>query len=191
MTTTKTLMTLAEFEAFIDQLEQDGATYEYIAGELFLVPTNQLASKIAARILIFIGMYLLKNNIGHLTGADHGYVIGSERYAPDVGYLSYARYPDTTTDWFTPTPPEFVVEVVSSDRADENKKLSVKVTNYMAAGAIVWVVRPQERHIEAHAPGQSVVIYRDNADVLTIESVLPGFEITVADVFAVMAGPQS
>ena len=50
MTTTITLMTLTEFEAFVDQLEQDGVTYEYIAGELFEVPTNQLASKLAAHI---------------------------------------------------------------------------------------------------------------------------------------------
>lgn len=48
-------------------------------------------------------------------------------------------------------------------------------------------LRPSLPHIfvEVHAPGQPVTIHRNNADVL------PGFELTVADVFAVMDGPQS
>ncbi|MEM6282779.1 MAG: Uma2 family endonuclease [Chloroflexota bacterium] len=180
------ITTVTEFEAFIQRPENSEKVFEFISGEIVEVPTNHTASKVAARILLLIGMYLLKNDIGHLSGADHGFdVIADERYAPDVGYISYETMPQSSSEWFTPHPPELAVEVVSADHADENKKLSIKVSNYLAAVTVVWVVRHIERHIEVHAPGQPVNILR-SGDTLGGAEVLPGLSINVDDIFAVI-----
>jgi Uma2 family endonuclease len=185
MTLQERFVTVEEFEAFIKRPENADKRFEHIGGEIYEVPTNQIASQVTARLLLLIGMYLLKHDIGHLTGPDHGYVVAGERYAPDVGFISYEKMPHSTKAWFTPLPPELAVKVVSSDRADENKKLSVKVTNFLSTGAVVWVVRPQERHIEVHAPGAPVAIYRDD-DTLDGGQLLPELSIKVSDIFSVI-----
>ena len=179
------IVTAAEFEDFVMRPENAGKRFEYVGGEIVEVPTNQIASQVAARILLLIGMYLLKRPLGHLTGADHGYAVVGERYAPDVGYIAYATMPHSTNAWFTPHPPGLAVEVVSSERGDENRILAVKISNYLAAGTVVWVVRPANRHVEIHAPGAPVKICRAG-DSVAGGDLLPELSLKVDDIFAVI-----
>ena len=79
---------LVEFEAFIDLPENAERFFEFIGGEILEVPSNTYSSKIASRISGFIFMYLLQNDIGHLTGEQGGYMVFGERYAPDVAFIS-------------------------------------------------------------------------------------------------------
>ncbi len=53
-----------------------------------------LIPKIAGRIIIFIGMYLMQNNLeDHVPSADGGYIIQGNVYAPDVAYVWHQRQP--------------------------------------------------------------------------------------------------
>jgi Uma2 family endonuclease len=182
MTIQERFFTVEDFDEFVNQPENADKLFEYIGGEIFEVPSNPYVSKIAARILTFIGMYLLENDIGHVTGEQGGYQVSGERYAPDVAYISYERQPELAKSGYNPNPPELAVEVVSSDSATENATLTTKLGNYLAAGTVVWIVRPERESVEVHQPGQPVQTLREK-DTLSGGAVLPGFKLALNQVF--------
>ena len=155
---------------------------ELIGGEVVEVPSNAYASQISARISGYIFMYLLENDIGHLTGEAGGYVVGGDRYAPDVAFISKAKQPELAKEGYNPNPPDLAVEVDFPSTVASASQLRVKVINYLRVGTVVWVVRPERREIEVYAPDEPVTFFGIN-DTLTGGDVLPGLEITVADVF--------
>ncbi len=80
----------------------------------------------------------------------------------------------------TPLLPLLEVEVLSP--TDSEKKLSIKVSNYLADQTTVVVIYPEEQEIAIHKPGKPVIILGIE-DTLTIEAVLPNFKVTVRDIF--------
>ena len=175
--------TLDEFEAFIQRPENADQVFEFIGGEIVEVPSNPYASKIAGKIFGEIYIYLKSNDLGHLTGEAGGYMISGERYAPDVAFISYERQPELVGQGYNPNPPELAVEVISDpSNAEEQRRLRFKLISYLAAGVIVWVVNTEDRLIEIHQVGQASREL-DERDVLTAESILPGFKLPVRDIF--------
>jgi len=175
--------TLDEFEAFINLPEHEGRRFEYISGEIVEVSSKQIASFIAAKILILIGLYLHENDIGFLTGADGGYKIAGERYIPDVAYMSYTRQAEVSNEGYNSIPPELVVEVISDlDNKRERASLRRKVVNYLREGIIIWVVDPQDRLVEVYEPDQPVKIF-DEHDTITAQNLLPDFVLKITDIF--------
>lgn len=176
-------MTVEQFEALAELPEHADRRLEYIGGEIAEVPSNPFASMIAALILAEIVLYLKQHRIGRVTGADGGYRVMGERYAPDVAFISYARQPQLPQKGYNPNPPELAVEVISDENAaQELNTLLTKVANYIAAGTVVWVVYPVSAIIRVHVPNQPVkILYRD--DTLDGGAVLPGFRLPLSAVF--------
>ena len=78
--------------------------------------------------------------------------------------------------------PDLIVEVVSPN--DEAGKLRVKVADYKRAGVpLIWVIYPETRDAEVHRLGQPVEEIPPDG-VLDGESVLPGFLLSLATLFA-------
>lgn len=176
-------MTVEEFEAFAALPENEDKLLEFIGGEVVEVSTNPRGSKLGARMSGFLFVYLQQNDIGHLTGADGGYWVAGERYIPDVGYISYARQPDElpSSGGYNPNPPDLAIEVFSP--SDSERKLAIKVHNYITAGTVVWVLFPDTKQIDVYVHGQPVKSLHEGA-VLDGGTVLPGFTLEVAKVFA-------
>ncbi|RPJ02748.1 MAG: Uma2 family endonuclease [Chloroflexi bacterium] len=99
---------------------------------------------------------------------------------PDVAFISKARQPEPSHEAHNPNAPDLAVEVLSP--SDDPGDLRIKVTNYLAAGTVVWVVDPDKKVVEIHAPGK-------RADRLGMKEtisggdVLPGFALAVKEVF--------
>ena len=174
--------TVAEFDEFVQLPENDDKLFEYIGGEIFEVPSNPFVSKIAGLILTYINLYLFKNDIGHATGEAGGYEISGERYAPDVAFISYDKQPELAKDGYNPNPPDLAVEVISSDSKAENEQMTIKLSNYLAAGVVVWIVRPEKKMVEVHQLGKPVRIVQEK-DTLDGGNVLPGLTIKLSDIF--------
>ena len=182
----KKRVTAAEFEELVNLPENADKLFELIGGEIYEVPTNAYCSKIASIISGYIFMYLLQHNIGHLTGEQGGYWVFGERYAPDVGYISYERQPELAKTGYNPNPPELAVEVFSP--TDSEKRLSTKIGNYIAAGTVVWVVYPEDREVVVFVPGHSTQTLSID-DIIEGGTVLPEFKLPVRDIFAVLTQP--
>lgn len=185
------IVTAAEFDAFVSLPENADRLFELIAGEIVEVPSNPYASKIAMIISGYLFMYLMNNDIGHVTGEAGGYMILGGRYAPDVAFISYAKQPELATKGCNPNPPDLAVEVVSTESGAENQRLTIKLGNYLAAGVAVWIVRLYVREIEVYVPGEQVLVVRrdDENPVIDGGDVLPGFTLNLTDVFKDMDTP--
>lgn len=174
----KERVSIAAFEKFI--AEQSGTDYELIGGEIVEVVSHSYSSYIAARLLIKIGMFVEAHQAGYVTGADGGYKVGDERYLPDVGFISHDKLSKPPHETYISTAPDLAVEVKSP--TDREMLMTIKVSNYLAAGTAVWAVYPEEREIHVHRSGKSVQIYSEN-DTLIAEDVLDGFALKVAEIF--------
>jgi len=174
-------MTVEEFDQFVAQPENTDRLFEYIGGEVIEVVSNQRASAIAYRLGVFIGMYLLQNQVGGVaTGADGGYVIAGERYIPDIAFVSAARQTEPSDRAYSPIAPDLAVEVLSPSNTPH--EMRVKVVNYLSVGTTVWVVDPDRQQVEVYVPGQPVrKVGLDG--VLDGGDVLPGFSVAVREIF--------
>lgn len=174
------LYTVAEFEQLIDLPENAERRLELAGGEIIEVVSNNDSSMVALEIATEIKLYLKGKPLGYMTGEAGGYTIGSERYIPDVAFISKARQPEPCRLAYNPIAPDLVVEVLSP--TDDPRYVRVKIGNYLAAGVVVWIVDPEAKAVEVYTPGQPV--QRLNLKgVLGGGSVLPGFALVVSEIF--------
>ena len=173
-------MTVEEFDQIALQPTNAQRRLEYIGGEMIEVVSNNYASEVAARILGYIFAYILQHELGRVTGADGGYRVAGERYIPDVAFISKARQPEPSHEAYNPNAPDLAVEVLSP--SDDPADLRLKVTNYLAAGTVVWVVDPEKKVVEIHTPGKRAERLGVKESISGGE-VLPGFALAVKDVF--------
>jgi Uma2 family endonuclease len=170
-----------DFEEFVELPENAEKLFEFIGGEIFEVPSNPFSSKINQIISGELYIYLKQNDIGHLTGEQGGYIVAGERYAPDVAFISSVKQPELVKQGYHPTPPDLAVEVISSDSTVENEKLTIKLTNYLSVGTLVWIVRPEKKYVEVHQTGLAVKVFGEK-DTLDGGDVLPNLQIKVSDI---------
>lgn len=179
------LHTVEEFDAFVSLPENHERLFEYIGGEIVEVVSNPYSSKIAMLVGGYIQIYLVQNDIGHLTGADGGYMVSGERYIPDVGFIRYAKQPELSyVEGYVPNPPDLAVEVLSPGNADD--EMAVKIANYLAAGTVVWMFKPPQQQVVVFQPGKPAQTLDINS-VLDGGTTLPGFKLALKDVFKTKA----
>jgi Uma2 family endonuclease len=158
--------------------------FELINGEIVeKVPDSVYASHIAVLIGFYIRLWMQTLNIaGRVTDGQGGYMVNGERYAPDVGYISKARQPKLTRG-YNPNPPELAVEVEFPTTVESERRLRIKVLNYLAVGTVVWVVYPETREVECYVPGQPVLVLSGDDAVIDGGAVLPGFTLALSAIF--------
>jgi Uma2 family endonuclease len=172
----KQRMTVTDFDRWIINQDSD---YEYVGREALAVVSNNYASQVAMLIGSFLTLFVSRKGLGWVTGADGGYQVNDDRYIPDVGYISKTRQAKPNHDTYNPLPPDLAVEVLSP--TDREKTLLIKVSNYLAAGTVVWVVYPEEKEVYIHRPGKG-------AELITVEGklttdLLPDFALSVKGIF--------
>lgn len=174
-------LTVGDFDRMALLPENADKVLEFVGGEIVEMPSNPFASAISSRINGFLFLYLRENSIAHLTGEAGGYQVAGERYAPDVGVILRARQPELARQGYNPNAPDLAVEVDFPSSYETQEMLRVKVVNYLAAGSVVWIVRPERNMVEVYAPGQPARLC-GLSDTLTIEQILPGFTLRVGEI---------
>ena len=84
---------------------------------------------------------------------------------------------------YIPGAPDLAVEVISP--SDRTREVLGKVSDYLAAGSrIVWVVNPVREEVSVfRSPFAPRVLA--GTDLLDGEDVLPGFFVSVAEIFEI------
>jgi Uma2 family endonuclease len=158
---------------------------ELIDGRIVpLSPTNPEHGCIEATIAVALGNFARAQNLGLLMTGDVGIFTRSNPdrvRGADVVFISHAQYDRRTkTRAFLDVAPELVVEILSPERPDTDQK----VIEYLAIGVrLVLVVDPPGRTISAHRPNEVVRLYSE-LETVSCADALPGFTLTVAEVFA-------
>jgi Uma2 family endonuclease len=174
-------MTVNEFDEFVALPENEDRLFEFIGGEIVEVPSNPYSSYLASRFGRYAGNFVDEFKLGHVTGEAGGYIVSGERYMPNVAYISKARQPELVREGYNPNPPDLAIEIFSPSNSE--KKLRIKLANYLAAGTVVWVAYPETKEIEVYIPGQRYIMVGMD-DTLDGGDVLPGFKLAVRDIFA-------
>ena len=89
-------VTVAEFERRVALPENLHRNLELVAGEIVeKVVSNPRSSAIAAWIMGKMVVFVEAHDLGHVTGADGGYVVSGERYIPDGAFVAKVRQAGT------------------------------------------------------------------------------------------------
>lgn len=184
----KARMTADEFDAFALHPDNISRNFEFIAGEIVEAVSNPYSSKISGLVLTYINMYLFDHDIGHTTTADGSYIVGEERYIPDVGFISYEKQPNLDYDeGYISHAPDLAVEVLSP--SNQEAEITIKVGNYLAAGTIVWLIDPKVKMVAVFRPSKPVDVLTVK-DTISGDPVLPDFELAISKIFTEKSAKQ-
>ncbi len=161
--------------------------WELIDGEMVeMSPSADEPSSIGATITGMLWSFARPRRLGRVYNAEGGFVLFSDRetvLAPDVAFVRAERMPrGEARKHFARLAPDLAVEVFSpSDRASE---VLVKVQMYQESGVrLVWIVDPDLETVTVIAQGNPTIVL-GSGDDLTGGDVLPGFSVSVAEIFA-------
>jgi Uma2 family endonuclease len=105
---------------------------------------------------------------------------------PDVAWFSKTQLP-VLVDGPVRVAPTLAIEIVSKD--DRYSEVEDKVMLYLASGvSVVWVFDPRIRNVKVYHPDQAPQPLR--APAVLSDSLLPGLEIPLADLFAPLPEPS-
>ena len=182
---------LDRYPADEDDVEElhntEGRIYELVDGVLLEKEMGFQESMIAMKLGRMLGNFLDGKHLGVVAGAD-----GMMKLAPglvripDVSFVRKAQFPGARVA-NTPVPrlyPDLAVEVLSP--SNTNEEMDEKLRDYFAGGTtLAWVVEPDTRSVlvltgSDRTAGTRLTV----ADTLDGGTVLPGFRMSVATLFA-------
>jgi Uma2 family endonuclease len=100
----------------------------------------------------------------------------------DSGFVKTESLPvSLSPEGYLEKVPDLVVEIRSKN--DRPKYVTRKVGDYVTAGVkAVLVIDPQARTATAHRPNAEPQVFHEQ-DILTLDGIIPGFRLPVADLF--------
>ena len=182
MTTTTQPMTAEE----LLNMPDEGFRYELIRGELRkMVPAGHAHGEYALSIGASLRMYVKANGLGKAYAAETGFILGSTPdhvRAPDAAFVRRERAEAARgTPGFFPGAPDVAVEVISP--ADRYTEVEEKVADWLDAGTLaVIVVDPHRRIVKVHRSHTDVVALSE-ADIVSVDDAVPGWQMAVRDIF--------
>jgi Uma2 family endonuclease len=175
----------ATVQDVIDIERKEGKLCELVAGVLVEKVMGFRESRLAAFLIMLLGPFVIPRNLGIVTGADGTVeLIADLVRIPDVAFTNWDRIPGRRMPK-EPIPrlaPNLAVEVLS--RSNTSGEMAVKRQDYFAAGVeLVWEVDPNARTVAVYISPSDCTTLRVG-DQLDGGSVLPGFTLPLADLFA-------
>jgi Uma2 family endonuclease len=175
----------------LDLVERQNRPSELIDGTVVGKPLGTVGSFLASILNRLLGNFVAEKRLGLISGESGLYRlrVGLVR-VPDVAFVAWSRLPSSAADLpaIAPVVPNLVVEVLSE--SNTVREMAMKLKEYFAAGVeLVWILDPDTRTLVVHtAPAQPdrVLAIGDTIDGGTI---LPGFELKLADLFAQLENP--
>lgn len=175
-------VTVPAFETFLQQPENRDRLFELIQGEIIEKMPTEEHGTIALTLGSAIRTYVKQHKLGRV-GVEIRHGLTNDPLnsrIPDVSFISGQR--EAVTEGAVPQMPDLAIEIQSPD--DSLKAMREKAHYYLVHGAsLVWLVFPYKRYVEVYTPDHEMEVYF-GADQLTGGDVLPGFALSVAEVFA-------
>ncbi len=158
---------------------------ELVRGKLVKREYNPFQTAlVATKVLRRLAEYVDEHGAGMVLPAS-GFQIAHDPdtvLAPDAAFISAERVPNDRIEGYFDGAPDLAVEVLSpTDRAGE---VLAKVLDWLDAGCrAVWVVDPETRTVTVYHSRKEIVVL-GQTDELGGGEVVPGFAVSVAEIFA-------
>lgn len=159
--------------------------FELVDGVLLEKTVGSRESFLAASIIGALFIFLKQRNLGILTCPDGMYrMLAKNVRMPDVAFTPWANLPGRrmpkSAVWGVI--PGLAVEVLSEDNTVQ--EMERKVREYQSLGiAVIWIIDPESETAKIHFLDGTMTSLT-SAEQLTAASVLPGFALSLADLFA-------
>lgn len=166
------------------------ARLELVRGQIVeRTPTGGLHGLVTMELSRLVANYVREQGLGVVIAAETGFILATNSdtvRAPDVAFIAQDRLPRPIPQRYFPLAPDLAVEVVSpSDVAQDVRR---KVIDFLQAGTrLMWVVYPETQTVDVYRPAQDVRVV-DAQGVLQGGDVLPGFELSLRELFKVVEG---
>ncbi|HET8523440.1 MAG TPA: Uma2 family endonuclease [Thermomicrobiales bacterium] len=165
----------------------EDAPYELIRGVLREVtPTTGKHGWVTMRFAWQLGQVVFPEQRGVLYGAETGFVIEVNPdtvLAPDLAFVRRERLStdDDQGQGFVSIIPDLVIEVISP--SNRRAEIEEKTELYLNAGvALLWWLDPRRHTVTVNQSGEERRVLMEQ-DILDGGDVLPGFQISVAEIF--------
>ncbi len=170
-----------------DQLlrAQDAGRCELIRGEFrALNPASYEHGRVAMKLGFLLTQFVLTESLGTVCAAETGFWIARNPdtvRAPDVAFVRASRAAGPSRGYYEGAP-DLAVEVRSPD--DRAGYVREKTAEWLESGVVVvWNVDPIARSVTVHERDANPVLLRE-PDLLVCPALLPGFEVSAAEIFA-------
>jgi Uma2 family endonuclease len=166
------------------------ALYELVDGTLVEKGMGHKEAAVGLELGALLWTFLQQHDLGYCTGADDLVrVMPKLVRGPDVAFVSWETRPERVIpqEQISTKVPDLAVEVLSP--SNTRKEMQIKLKEYFLGGVkLVWIIDPEKRTAEAYtAPDAKTAIPADG--VLDGGSVLPGFSLPLATLFAKFGPP--
>ena len=159
--------------------------YELIDGTLIRKAVSDLSSWLGGKLFRLLGNFAEDGGLGYVHPADGFFELPDGLRAPDASFTRLADRPDgLRATGYSDVPPALVVEAPSP--GNTRREIARKRAVYFAAGVeLVWEADPRAETVTVWtAPDAPTRLTRTASDTLTGGSLLPGFTVPLADLFA-------
>jgi Uma2 family endonuclease len=179
------LLTAADLAALPAELPSGPVLYELDNGRLIIMaPPGDIHGCVEANCVGEFRAQGQKRGLGKVRSGEVGIVLwrNPDRVVgADAVFIANASLPvRRSPEGYLETIPDLVLEIMSKN--DTWAAVRKKVEDYLKAGVrVVWVADPNSRSVTAFRPGHEAVYLEK--DVLTVEDIIPGFQMTVVEVF--------
>ena len=187
----KQLYTIDDVWEMAQDPENEHVFFELIDGELITMtrPRNT-HGLLATEIALYLRLFNMKHEIGQVT-VESGYHPPDYRYTllgPDVAFTRYDRMPERQPEKWVSVMPDLAVEIMSPSEsvAEARRKAEIYLLN---GSSVVWLVQPDLLTVEVCRLIDGTQLQIESVDhdgKLGGENILPGFELNVSDIFAVL-----
>jgi Uma2 family endonuclease len=181
-------------EALLTYQQPDNKRTELVRGRLVVrEPPGMFHGQYAARVVVAISNYLTRDRAscgaeqtrGRVLTCDPGFTLARNPdtvRAPDVAYVSRARWAGPMPHGYGEFAPDLAVEIQSPN--DRPGAVLAKVGDWLNAGSLlVWVIDPIRRSVAIYRADGSHALLND-AESLEGGDVLPGFSYALAELLA-------
>jgi Uma2 family endonuclease len=172
--------------------EHEDRLCELVDGTLMEKTVGAYESYLAVYLVELLNAFVRKHRLGFTLGeAGMMRLLPGLVRIPDISFISWDRLPERRVPR-EPIPdlvPDLAVEVIS--RYNTRQEMDRKLEDYFSAGVrLVWYVyHTPRREVWAYVSPTEYVVVRED-ETLDGGAVLPGFQLSLAELFAEPAGPQ-
>ncbi|MEY3298136.1 MAG: hypothetical protein RLZZ597_1396 [Cyanobacteriota bacterium] len=154
-------------------------------GELILMPpTGWESGRQNSKLNLRVGLWAEQDGTGIVFDSSTGFSLPNEAdRSPDVAWVEKFRIEAIAPDpaRFLPLAPDFVIELRSA--TDKLITLERKMAEYRDCGVrLGWLIDPAEKQVQIYRLGRPTE-YLNQPEELSGEDVLPGFVLTLSEVW--------
>lgn len=168
-------------------MPKDGFHYELVRGELKrMSPTGKEHGSVTMELAAPLHAYVKLNRLGQVYAAETGFKLESNPdtvRAPDIAFVRAERIQAAgRAQGYGEGAPDLAVKVLSP--GNTKREMTEKVEDYFTAGArLVWIISPKLKTVTVYRSLTDIET-RTEDDTLDGGDVVPGFQIPVAEIFA-------